>query len=618
MWFPVLHLRAEVTYRLLPELTPLHVALEKAVVRFSQSDNVLAKAPIESLFREVFGVSGAREILPDVLGDLIERGRVHRLAQNEISPPLLRLVDLAPGPEEAVGRCAAESPELAVKTAQNRTIERFFDPVLEEIVEADFLQTEPIEESPYRIPLDPFTTDPPRHWIDGELRAELQDDMQVYNAICEKIGHRWRRTDAILVLNDGELSFECSDQRESEYLRGLPQMVRRSWLLPDRREEANHPRLDEDTDLSIHCSLPEGLGGLTLVRGLPETTSDELDFPPLAVVAKLDPVAEIIAPTFISPPIQGQAMRVAYPREDNPGVAGIFLACEGREYLKLPIIWEGLHAEIGVFRKTAGFAQSGSDWSELVVALESECRFSEAPEIFVLPAFWLEPTQFWMALNDRVKHEPEPQSWMQRIVDALEILPPPVLDRLIDTLAIDPSLGSLRASQPELAKLDPEIMEVVAEKSERAALVNDVHPECERIVTFDTVSMITFGELANHILPTDFFVFSQTMAQEVEDKKKVKEFRIKSRQNIRVIRKRAENQWAAPFPNVGLLMPGDIPNNDGKIISTLLPFRRPERKVIIVTEDMDFVARAKPYNIDVMTPKEFMAASKIKRRSIKQ
>jgi hypothetical protein len=71
VWFPVLHLCAKVTYRLLPELTPLHRALEEAVVRFSQSDNTLAKAPIGSLFREVFGVSGAREILPDVLGDLI-------------------------------------------------------------------------------------------------------------------------------------------------------------------------------------------------------------------------------------------------------------------------------------------------------------------------------------------------------------------------------------------------------------------------------------------------------------------------------------------------------------------------------------------------------------------
>lgn len=619
VWFPVLHLRAKVTYRLLPELTPLHRALEEAVVRFSHSDNALVKVPIGSLFREVFGVSGAREIMPDVLGDLIERGRVHRMAEQEIDPSLLRLVDLAPGPDQQHGARAAEPSEQARKSAQNRTIERFFDPVLEEIVEADVLLSEPVEGSCFRIPVDPFANDPPRHWIDSELRTELQDDMQVYNATCEKIGHRWRRGDAVLVLKDGELSFECSDPRESEYLRGLPQTVRRSWLLPDHRDGSNHSRLGDDAEVSLHCRLPEQLDGLILVRGLPEAIATELDFLSSAVLAKLDPVEGVTAPTFISPPTRGQAMRVAYPREDNPGVAGVFLAREGREYLRLPVIWEGLHAEIGVFRRTGGFAQSGSEWSELVAALESECRFSEVPEIFVLPAFWLPPAKFWIRLIDRVKHEPASQTWMQGIVDALENLPSPVLDGLVETLAIDPSLDQFRRSQPELGRIDPTATGLTSEMNDQSQEVGCIPPECDRVVAFDTSAILEFGDLADHLLPTDFFVFPQTVANEIERKKaKRDEFRWKSRKNLRVISALPKNRWTAPFPDVSSLESGDKRNADGEIIAALIPYRQPDRKVILVSQDLDFVPRCKSYNIDVMTAEVFMAESKNWQRNIQR
>lgn len=619
VWFPVLHLRAKVTYRLLPELTPLHRALEESVVRFSQSDNALAKAPIGRLFREVFGVSGAREILPDVLGDLIERGRVHRVAEHEITPSLIRLIDLAPGPKEPNGACVMEPSEQAQKTAQHRTIERFCDPVLEEIVEASDLLPEPVDGSSFRIPVDPFATNPPRHWIDGELRAELQDDVQVYNATCEKIGHRWRRSNAILVLNDGELSFECSDPRESEYLRGLPQAVRRSWFLPDRQDRSNQSRLEDDAEVSLHYRLPEGLDGLTLVRGLPETLSNELDFPPLTVLAKLDPVEGVTAPTFISPPAQGQAMRVAYPREDNLGVAGVFRAREGHEYLRLPVIWEGVHAEIGVFRRTSGFAQSGSEWSELVAALESECRFSETPEIFVLPAFWLNPVEFWGGLSDRVRHEPDPQIWMQRIVDALEILPRPVIEGLVETLASEPSLAQFRRSQPELGRLDPTATELASVINEQSRKVGYIPPEYNRVVAFDTSAILEFGDLAEHLLPTDFFVFPQTVADEIERKKTQRDdFRWKSRRNLRAISTLPKNQWTAPFPDVSYLNSGDKRNADGEIIAVLIPYRQPDRKITLVSQDLDFVPRCKSYDIEVLTAEDFITESKTRRRGIQK
>lgn len=53
VWFPVLHLRAEVTYRLLPELTPLHRTLEAAVKEFASSSNPLAAVPIVAHISQV-------------------------------------------------------------------------------------------------------------------------------------------------------------------------------------------------------------------------------------------------------------------------------------------------------------------------------------------------------------------------------------------------------------------------------------------------------------------------------------------------------------------------------------------------------------------------------------
>jgi len=460
VWFPVLQLRAEVTYRLLPELTPLHRALEAAVVQFSVGNNALATVPITSLFREVFGVSGAREIMPDVLDDLIERGRIHRIADGESDPSLLRLSDLASGRD---GRDAARAPELSEvekQSAQSRKFERYFDPVLEDIVDAGPLQPEPKDESRFRVSVEPFRRHPPHHWIEHELRAELQDDAQLYDKTCEVIGHQWRRGKAVLILKDGELSVECDDPRESAYLRGLPQTVRRSWLLPDSQNGSPQLRLDDETEFSVHCQLPEDLGGLALIRGLPEATLAEQGLPRSVVLVELDPVDGAEEPTLISTSADGQAMRVSYPRKDNPGVAGVFLAKEGREYLRLPVTWEGLHAEIGVFRATGGFEQDGSIWSDVIAALETDCRFSEDPRIFVLPVFWLNPTDFWKRLSERSEGEPDRRKWMNGIVDALEKLPFSILEGLVEALISDPRLDQFRRMQPELAGRVSEVVEI--------------------------------------------------------------------------------------------------------------------------------------------------------------
>ena len=131
------------------------------------------------------------------------------------------------------------------------------------------------------------------------------------------------------------------------------------------------------------------------------------------------------------------------------------------------------------------------------------------------------------------------------------------------------------------------------------------------IVAFDTSSFIKFDQLIDHLLPTDFLVFPQAVAGEVERKKGQREdFRMISRRNLRSIRQLPEDRWAAPFHNFSFLALGDVQNEDGQIIATLIPYSQAGKRVILVAQDGDFVARCKPYGIETMTAEMFMGASK--------
>jgi hypothetical protein len=611
VWFPVLHLRAEVTYRLLPELTPLHRALEAAVKNFSRGSNALAAAPIPELFRQLFGVSGAQEILPDVLYDLIERGRVHRVVEDEIDPSLLRIIDLAPGRSATRLALGSNVSETEKQAAQTRSIERFFDPVLEEIVGDDNFAPRPKDDHRFCVPSELFLMDPPRHWVERELRTELPDDVQLYTATSELLGYQWRRSEAELVIKDGELSVECGDPRESDYLRGLSQHVRGTWLLPNGLNGSPRSLVEEGAELSIHCQLPLNLGGLVLTRGLPETARAGLALPQSVVLVELDPAVDTKEPTIISVSPYEQAMQIAYPRNDNPDISGVFWATEGREFFRLPVIWEGLHAEMGVFRSTAGFLSDESIWSDVIAALETECRFSEAPEVIVLPAFWLDPADFWHRLSEQAGSEDDGPTWIAGIVKALKNLPYAVLEPLLEALSCDRRLEQFRQAHPELAVLDPSAKELVSRRQRATHDLAAVPQSCDRVIAFDTSSFIEFDQLVDHLLPTDFLVFPQTVAGEVERKKGQREdFRMISRRNLRSIRQLPEDRWAAPFHNFSFLAPGDVKNADGQIIATLVPYSQAGNKVILVSQDGDFVARCKPYSIESMTAEMFMSASK--------
>jgi len=170
--------------------------LEAAVLEFHRSGNALASVPIPELFRLLYGVSGAREILPDVLEDLIERGRVHQIGEVGIDPSSLRIIDLAPGRSAGDKARQSASPMIDLHAAQARKIERFFDPVLDEIVDVATLAPDENEVRDFCVPAEPFLAHLPTHWVERELRSELRDDVQLYSAVPKLLGHGWRRVTA--------------------------------------------------------------------------------------------------------------------------------------------------------------------------------------------------------------------------------------------------------------------------------------------------------------------------------------------------------------------------------------------------------------------------------------
>ena len=608
VWFPVLHLRAEVTYRLLPELTPLHRALEAAVKEFSGAGNPLAAVPISDLFRQLFGVSGAREILPYVIDDLIERGRIHRVVENGSDPSLLRVIDLALGRREKEMAPGHSLTEPDKQSAQTRKIERFVDPVLEEIIDAGSLVLHPKEDDGLFVPAEPFLMHAPTYWVERELRAELNDDVQLYASASELIGHRWLRSEAELVLKDGELSVECDDPRQSDYLRGLSQRVRQSWLQPGNLNGFVDSLTDEESaDFSIKCRLPQNLGGLVVTRGLPESMRSSRALPPSIVLVSLDPADDITEPTLISALADGKSIQVSYPRNDNPGIAGIFLASEGREYLRLPVTWEGLHSEIGVFRTAPGFQQDGAIWSDVIEALQTECRYSEDPEIFVLPAFWLDPADFWNMLSNRSGSETDVHTWVANTAKALRNLPPTVLERLEDGFFKVGTMEHLRRSNIELQNLYPSAQMQFAQNTPDRDGLAFVPQSCTRVIAFDTSSFIRYDQLVESLHPTDFLVTPQVVAAEVERRKsESQDFRIVSRRNLRAIDALPKERWKAPFHDYALLAAGDKKNNDGAIIATLIPYRQRGLEVIVVSEDHDFLLRCRPYGIEWMNAETFL------------
>ena len=416
---------------------------------------------------------------------------------------------------------------------------------------------------------------------------------------------------AELVIIDGELFVECGDPRQTDYLRGLSQRVRGSWLLPSSPNSYFDWSSQGGERLSVDLELPDNLSGLVLTRELPTHALAGLALPPSVVHVVLDASDQIVEPTLLADTSGQTCRQVAYPRPDNPGVSGFFSANGGQEYLRLPITWNGLHADIGVYRSTSGFAQAGSPWSDVVEALETECQFSDSPEIAILPAFWLDPAEFWRRLDERVASPLDETQWKIGIVNALEGLPPSILATLRERLPSDERLGRLRAAYPGLAELFPSSHAMISGHAAGSRDIAPVPPSCTRVIAFDTSSFIENGELVASLRPTDFLVNPQVVAAEVDRKKtESAAFRIASRSNLRAIDELPRERWTAPFSDRSLLAPGDNRNNDGAIIAALIPYRQQGYEVVLVSEDHDFLLRCKPYGIHWMNAKSFLSASR--------
>lgn len=617
--FPVLQLRADISYRLLPELTPIHHALEDVVKRFSDGRNVLSCAPLVELFRELFGLSGAGEILPHVLDDLLDRQHIHLLTSEEPDYKSIRAVDLAHGPDQSGKSERTRSASIEDQFAQGLQLERFYDPVLGETVPASNLSEQPLTDSIFKVPASPFLNNPPTDWVEAEVKSELRDDLKIITVAAQVVGHTWRKCPADLFLFESELSVECHDSRQSAYLRGLGSRARRSLLTSECLVGSFGEFAEGIGELSISCRLSGDATGVALTRSLPQSVLDGLSLAESNLVICLDPVEGITEPTFKSVSKNVKALQVAYPRNDNLTPPGIYFACDGREYTRVPVSWEGLEAELGLFRKSSGFQQVDSGLVEVIATLEAECRFSDHAEIFVLPAYWLEPTEFASLLSDRFSHESVGSEWILESVKALKRCPFEIREPIVRHLASIDGKRSLLREKLEVAGLLTASVSTRTTESTRESYNSKLPKACKRVIAFDTSSLITYGELVANLERSDFLVIPQVIAGEVERMKTASDqFRVASRANLRAVDELPPDKWVAPFHDFSLLSSSDEKNNDGALIASLIPYCGNERDVILVSEDHDFVLRCQPYGIKWMTAREFLKMSGTKSRGRNQ
>jgi hypothetical protein len=605
--FPVVKLRADISFRLLPELTPIHHALEEIVKRFSDGRNELSLAPLVHVFREMFGLSGASEILPQVLDDLLDRKYIHSVNKEWTDHTSIRAVDLAHGPGEPG---VPVKPNFADKNSpfvQSMQLERFYDPVLGEIVSANNLFEPPLTDSIFKVPVSPFLKNPPIEWVEDEVKSETRDDLKVIAAEAEVIGHTWRRCQADLFLLEGVLSVECHDSRQSEYLRGLSPRARCSLLSPDCLAGSFGEPADGIAERSIFPWLYSDAKSIALIASLPQRVLDELFLPETDLVVSLNPVGGISEPTLQSISENLQALQVVYPRKDIVTPPGIYFADMGYEYASVPVSWEGLEAELGLFQQSRGFHQVDSGLGEVMATLETECRFSDHAEIFVLPAYWLEPTQFVKLLSDRFSHEPVRSEFVLESVKAIKRFPFEIREPIVRLLASINGSKAILREKLEIAGLLTVSVPSQAAETGREQSSEELPDACERVVAFDTSSLISDGQLVANLKPSDFLVIPQVIAGEVERMKTASDqFRVASRANLRAVDQLPPERWVAPFHDFSLLSPSDKKNNDGALIASLIPYCGSGREVILVSEDHDFVLRCQPYGIKWMPAREFL------------
>jgi rRNA-processing protein FCF1 len=146
------------------------------------------------------------------------------------------------------------------------------------------------------------------------------------------------------------------------------------------------------------------------------------------------------------------------------------------------------------------------------------------------------------------------------------------------------------------------------------------------IIAFDTNVLVNDRDLIDQLLPNDFLVFPRVVMREIDrlktprDKTNSNEvktaeiFRVNSRSNLRSIHALPKESVVLPEGNYALLGPKEPRDNDGLIISCLLPYVTQSHSVTLVSEDIDLTLRCREYGINVINAKSYRISQQEKKR----
>jgi hypothetical protein len=91
-------------------------------------------------------------------------------------------------------------------------------------------------------------------------------------------------------------------------------------------------------------------------------------------------------------------------------------------------------------------------------------------------------------------------------------------------------------------------------------------------------------------------------------------FRINSRSNLRSIDALPKESVVLPEGNYALLGPEEPRDNNGLIITCLIPYVTQSHSVTLVSEDIDLTLRCREYGINVIKAKSYRISQQEKKR----
>lgn len=148
------------------------------------------------------------------------------------------------------------------------------------------------------------------------------------------------------------------------------------------------------------------------------------------------------------------------------------------------------------------------------------------------------------------------------------------------------------------------------------------------VIAFDTNVLVNDRDLVDQLLLSDFLVFPRVVMREIDrlktprDKNNSNEvkiaeiFRVNSRSNLRSVHALSKESVVLPEGDYALLGSEEPRDNDGLIISCLIPFVAQSLSVTLVSEDIDLTLRCREYGINVINAKSYRISQQEKKRRI--